>query len=105
MKSEYKLVVTLAAGNDLDEVFEYISNSLLAPLSAQNLPDRIENNIKRLCVFPYKCELSRNELLGQKGYRKLIVDSYVALYLIDEESKTVIIARVFYGAMNYEKFL
>ncbi|MEW5921599.1 MAG: type II toxin-antitoxin system RelE/ParE family toxin [Bacillota bacterium] len=105
MESRYKLRVTPAAENDLDEIYNYISNSLLAPIPAQNLMDKIENSIKKLCDFPYKCELSRNELLGQKGYRKLVVDNYVILYLVDEQSKVVIIARVFYGAMDYEKYI
>ncbi len=105
MESSYKLKVVPAAEGDLDEIFNYISNSLLAPGPAQNLMDKIENSTKKLCDFPYKCELSRNELLGQKGYRKLVVDSYVILYLIDEQSKIVIIARVFYGAMDYGKYI
>lgn len=105
MESKFNLKITPAAENDLDEIYNYISNSLLAPISAQNLMDKIEDNIKMLCDFPYKCELSRNELLRQKGYRKLIVDNYVALYLVDEQRKAVIIVRVFYGAMNYEKYI
>ena len=105
MENKYKLKITPVAENDLDEIYYYISNSLLAPIPAQNLMDKIENSFKMLCDFPYKSELSKHELLRQKGYRKMIVDNYVAMYLVDEQSKVVIIARVFYGAMDYEKYI
>lgn len=105
MENQYKLKITPAAANDLDEIYKYISESLLAPIPAQNLMDKIENSIRKLCVFPYKHELSRNQVLRQKGYRKVIVDNYVTMYLVDEQSKVVIISRVFYGAMDYERFV
>jgi len=105
MESKYKLKITSAAENDLNEIYNYISNSVLATIPAQNLMEKIENSIQKLCEFPYKCELSRNELLRQKGYRKLVVDNYVAMYLVDEQSKAVKIARVFYGAMDYQKYI
>lgn len=105
MESRYKLKVTPSAEFDLNEIYNYISNDLLAPEAAQRLMGRIEDSITKLCNFPFQCELSRNELLGQKGYRKLVIDSYIALYLVDEESKTVIITRVFYGSMDYEKYI
>ena len=105
MESRYKLKITPAAENDLDEIYNYISNSLLAPNSALSLMDKIEDSIKKLCDYPFKYELSRNELLRQKGYRKLVVDNYVILYLVEEQGNIVTIARVFYGAMEYEKYI
>ncbi|EEG76392.1 type II toxin-antitoxin system RelE/ParE family toxin [Dethiobacter alkaliphilus] len=105
MESKYKLKFTSSAESDLNEIYIYISNNLLAPETAQRLMGRIEEDIYKLCDFPFRCELSRNELLREKGYRKLVIDNYIVLYLVDEESKTVIIARAFYGSMDYEKYI
>ena len=105
MESTYNLKIAPAAGDDLDGIYAYISETLSAPMAAQNLIDKIENSFLSLCVAPYRCELSRNEALRGKGYRRLVVNNYVALYLVDDHTKQVIVARVFYGAMDYEKYI
>lgn len=105
MQKKYNLKITPSAENDLDDIYNYICNSLLAPISAQSLMDKIENGVKALCDFPYKYELSKDDLLREKGYHKLVINNYIALYLIDEAEKNIIIARVFYGAMDYPKYL
>jgi addiction module RelE/StbE family toxin len=105
MEDRFQLKVTPAAEHDLDELYYYITNNLVAPQAADNLLDDIEKQILSLCDFPHRCEYSRNEILRDKGYRKLIIHNYVVLYLVDDTSKTVIVVRVFYGAMDYEKYV
>jgi len=105
MKTEYNLKITPAAANDLDTIDTYISVTLCAPEAAQNLMAEFDKSFHSLCAAPYRCELSRNALLKEKGYRRLVFNKYVGLYLVDEAKKLVIIARVFYGAMDYEKYV
>ncbi|MDD4239620.1 MAG: type II toxin-antitoxin system RelE/ParE family toxin [Desulfotomaculaceae bacterium] len=105
MEDSFQLKVTPAAENDLDELYYYISNSLVAPQAADNLLDDIEKQILSLCEFPHRCELSRNDILRDKGYRKLVIHNYVVLYLVDDKNKNVIVMRVFFGAMDYEKYV
>jgi plasmid stabilization system protein ParE len=66
---------------------------------------KLDKAILSLCNFPYRCEYSHNEILRYKGYRRLVIHKYVVLYSVDEENKTVIVMRVFYGAMDYEKYV
>ncbi len=101
----YKLTVSPAARDDLDGIFEYIAKKLYAPSAAQNLIGKLEKAFLSLRDAPYRCELSRNALLADKGYRKLVVNHYIALYLVDDTAKRIIVARVFYGAMDYGKFI
>jgi plasmid stabilization system protein ParE len=101
----YKLKVTPAAGDDIDDIYSYIAETLSAPMAAQNLINKIENSFLSLRDAPYRCELSRNEILGNKGYHRLVINTYVALYLIDDAEKQVSVARVFHGGMDYEKFV
>ncbi len=105
MGNKYKLKVTLSAQEDLNEIFFYISENMRAPMAAKKLMDEIENKIQLLSLFPYISPISIDAMLEQKGYHKLIVDNYIVLYLVDEESLRVIVARVFYGAMDYGKYI
>ena len=50
-------------------------------------------------------ELSRDRMLCQKGYRKIVINNYIALYTVDENKKEVVITRIFYGSMNYSNHL
>ena len=101
----YKLKITEAAFDDLDAIYKYIDEQLLEPVIAQNITDEIEKQIRSLTDFPHRCALSRNELLAKKGYRILVVKNYVAPYLVNESPKQVIVARVFHGSMDYEKYI
>lgn len=105
METEYSLKITPAAEEDLDGIYSYISKTLSAPVAAQNLRQKIKKRFLSLRDNPYQCELSRNEILAGKGYRRAVVDNFVGLYLVDDAKKLVIVARVFYGAMDYEKYL
>ena len=42
---------------------------------------------------------------GKKGYRKLIVENYVGAYLLNEQTKEVVVMRFFYGARDYKRLL
>jgi addiction module RelE/StbE family toxin len=103
MEAEFNYKVTPAAASDLDAIDTYITDVLCAPSAAINLMDEFEKQFRSLCGNPYRCELSRNPVLADKGYRRLVVKNYVCLYLVDDE--IVIIVRVFYGAMDYEKYV
>lgn len=105
MKKKYELKVTPAAESDLDHIYEYISENLSAPMAAQRLMDDIEKEIKSLRSSPYRCELCRSEYLALKGYRRLVINKYIALYVVNEQKSQVIIMRVFYGAMDYEQYI
>jgi len=105
MDAEHRLKVTPAAAGDLDAIDIYITNTLFAPAATQDLMADFEKSFRSLCDAPYRCELSRNATLREKGYRRLVVNNYVSLYLVDETKKLITIARVFYGAMDYERYV
>jgi toxin ParE1/3/4 len=105
MPNEYKLKFTAIANDDLDQIYNYISNNLAANLAAENLLDIIEEQITRLTDYPYSCEPHGDEFLKTKGYHKLVVNNYLIFYLVDEVEKMVVIMRIIYGARQYEKLL
>ncbi|MGI6433769.1 MAG: type II toxin-antitoxin system RelE/ParE family toxin [Syntrophomonadaceae bacterium] len=105
MGDRFQLKITPSAAHDLDEIYSYITNNLAAPQAADNVLDDIEKAILSLCDFPYRCQYSHNEILRYKRYRRLVIHNYVLLYSVDDENKNVIVMRIFYGAMDYEKYV
>lgn len=105
MPGSYKLKFTQIANDDLDGIFQYISEHLLAPKAATDLMEDIEASIMRLKDFPYSGSPVADDILRSRGYRKLIVKNYIVFHLIDGAEKQVVIMRVLYGAQKYENIL
>lgn len=101
----FSLLLTEKAYQDLDEIYSYIAENLQAEQAANRLIDKIESSIVRLKDYPQSGSYVLDDLLKSKGYRKLIIDNYLALYLVDEPQHRVIIMRVIYGAINYFEHL
>jgi len=59
----------------------------------------------RLKYYPYSGSFVLDEFLKSRGYRKLIIDNYLAFYLVNEPEKQVVIMRILYGAQNYQDLL
>jgi len=105
MQNSYQLKFTPIANDDLDGIYRYISERLVAPKAANDLMDNIETSIMRLNGFPYSGSPVADNILNSRGYRKLIVKNYIVFYLIDETEKQIVIMRVLYGAQQYENLL
>ena len=104
-QNSYSLKFTPKASEDLEQIYSYISGKLFAEIAADDLLVRIESTVMRLKDFSYSCSFVLDEPLKNRGYRKLVIDSYIAFYLVDEMEKQVVIMRVLYGAKNYQNVL
>ncbi|GHV62791.1 translation repressor RelE [Spirochaetia bacterium] len=101
----YGLRIMPMAEEDLDGIFDYIANTLEAPVAAHRLMAKVEKAIQGLKDTPRIGSKCRDETLNKKGYRKLIVGNYIAFYLVNDEERTVIVMRVIYGRRNYPALL
>ena len=101
----YKLRIMPRAAVDLDSIFEYISNELAAPVAAHNLMEKIEASFLRLQDMPESCPACQDDILKQKGYRKLVVKNYIALYTVNHADKTVTVMRVVHGRQEYAPYV
>ena len=104
-ENSYSVKFTPKASEDLEQIYSYISGKFFAEIAADNLLARIESTIMRLKDFPYSCSFVLDESLKNRGYRKLVIDSYIAFYLVDEMEKQVVIMRILYSAQSYQKLL
>ena len=96
---------TPLAYEDLDEIDSYISNTLCNPQAAEKILDEMQTAINRLRTFPMSGSLVDDPYLASKGYRKLVVQNYLVLHLIDAEQHRVIIMRVVHGTREYHNLL
>ncbi len=101
----YTLFFMPLASDDLEEIYTYVSEKLVAPAAADHMLDEIENKLNLLCEFPgLGAELS-DPYLAEKGYHRLLVDNYLIFYLIDEIDRKIIVMRILYGARDYRDIL
>ena len=105
MGKRYKIKITPAARDDIEQIFNYISVTLHSPQAAQRLMDEIEQAVELLGSFPLSHPFCADEMLQKRAYRKLVVMSYVILYFVDECKENIIIARAFSGSQNYKYYI
>ncbi|RAK08107.1 addiction module RelE/StbE family toxin [Halanaerobium saccharolyticum] len=105
VKNDYSLKITKQAYNDLDNIYSYIVSEFDDKASAKNLLNKIEDKVLRLKQFPLSGSLVADQVLQNKGYRKLIINKYVAFYLVNEDENEVVIMRVLSGRQKYQDFI
>lgn len=103
MNNSYKIIYFPAATEDIIGILDYIS--IDNPPAAYNLIDKIDTSIGSLSLFPYKGVIPKDFHLKSKGYRMLIIDSYIVFYFVNEPLKTIEIMRILSSKQNYKTFL
>lgn len=101
----YKLEVLPVAKQDMVEAVRYISENLANPIAANTLAEELFNAMESVAEFPYANSAYSPIRPLQYEYRKLMVKNYLILYWVDEQSKTVTIARVVYAKRDYGRHL
>lgn len=101
MSSNYTIEFTLLANEDLNSIFEYISQNLNAEQAAKEHMREFEAKIMSLKDMPGKGSLVHNETLSVLGYRKIHVKNYGVVYSADETDLSVTILRIFYEKSDY----
>jgi toxin ParE1/3/4 len=91
--------ITKAAEQDLAAIVEYIANE--NPSAALKLANEIQKSILRLEDFPTSGVLPQNRRLARKGYRMLIIQSYLVFYILPND-ETVEIRRIISGKRQYQ---
>ncbi len=99
----YKLIFSPQFTRDINDAFEYISNTLSSPNAAKKLMSEIDRSISNTASEPYLYPLCP-EPLNMLGLRKIAVKNYIAVYTVDETKKEAQFLRLFYGRRNYTDF-
>jgi len=101
----YRYRITDAARQDMKRIAAYIADELYAPESARRLMEQLRDAFRHACAYPQSLPPVKDDLFHALGYRKIIVEHYIAFVLIDAEQETVYVARVLYCGQDYRAIL
>lgn len=99
----YDYMFTPLAEQDLNDIFDYISLELVSPEAAEQLIEKMQVEVERVCEFLFSRPLLSDKILRAKGYRLIVVKNFNLFYIIKDQ--TILIQRVLYGRRNYEALL
>lgn len=98
---KYNVSFTSRALQDLDDIYAYISQTLLVPETALRLVDKIEMEILSLEDMPYRFPERKTGAYAKRGYRQIFVGNYTVIYRVDEKNRQVIIVTVRYTSSQF----
>lgn len=102
--SNFNVYYSDESKDDLRNIFMHIAYELGSRDNAEGQVNRIRKAIKKLDRFPKRNALVPYEPWASLGMRRLNVDNYVVLYLVDEDHERVEIVRIPYDARDLDKF-
>ena len=102
--SNYYVCYSDEAQDDLRNIFMHIAYNLGSRDNAEGQVNRIRAAIKKLDKYPKRNPPVPYEPWTSLGMRRLNIDNYAALYLVDDVHERVEIVRIPYGAMDLDKF-
>lgn len=100
---EYTVEITDEALNDMEQLYNYITFSILSPENAIEQYNRIAEAILKLDTFPECFQVMESEPEFSKGIRRMVVDNYSVFYVV--QSNRVIVTDVLYSASDIDKRL
>ena len=101
----YSVHITAAAERDIINASDYIDFTLKNPKAADNLLDEVEDKIVELANFPEKYKLVDDTVLASWGIRFVVVNNYLAFYVISEVQHTVYVVRFLYQKSDWMTIL
>ncbi|AFA48128.1 type II toxin-antitoxin system RelE/ParE family toxin [Acetobacterium woodii] len=101
----YDIHITAAAERDILRASDHIEFVLKNPQAADDLLDEAEAQINTLAEFPNKFKLVDDPVLASWGIHFVIVNGYLAFYIINEETHRVTIVRFLFQKSNWTTIL
>jgi plasmid stabilization system protein ParE len=102
---KYSVEVSDTAQSDIKGIVSYINLELNNPLSAKKMAAKFRESILSLEEMPKRFNLVKDEMLSRNGIRKMVIDNYLAFYIVDENKEMVSIIRVLYSRRDWEKII
>ncbi|MCL2717476.1 MAG: type II toxin-antitoxin system RelE/ParE family toxin [Lachnospiraceae bacterium] len=102
---EYNIVITVKANEDMIDIGDYITYTLLEPETALNFVKGLRQSISTLKSFPNRYPFIDDVVLASLGVRCLPYKNYYVFYEVIDIMNTVIIHRVGYNRRNWKEIL
>lgn len=100
-KEIYEIEFTEDCRDEINEIYEYISEKLVAENSAKKLMRKMRDAVMDLSETPNLYMKIEKKDRNKREFRRMVIDNFVVLYTVDENSKKVYIAHMYYGRRNY----
>jgi len=101
MATEFRL--TKQAALEYEKIVEYLSIKLKSPQAASNFEEEFLRVIGLACVQPEIFPFSQHPHLAKLGYRKLLINRYIALYTYRDN--VLIVAHIFHQTQDYARLV
>ena len=101
----YKVIIAEPAEKDMQSAVSYIADTLGNKIAAANLYDKAYKELSSLSDFPERNPFVRHKSLASKGVRIQRINNYLAFYVIDSETQTVLILRVIHSRRDWVSIL
>lgn len=98
---EYSVKFAPRVERDLDAIFEYIAETLLAPEAAEKLVDSIEEAMFSLETMPHRGAPRRTGVYSKGDYRQLFVENYTIIYRANPAKRLVTVVTVRYSPSSF----
>jgi len=83
----YTLVFSKIIDDDIDSSYNYIKDTLEAPVAAENLMKELYDKLNYIKEKPYSRPLVHDKFLASLGIRSIRVKNYLIFYNIEEDDK------------------
>ena len=104
--SEWNVLVTETAYQDLREAAAYMRDTLLPPKkAAKTFIDAFEEAVVDLSTFPEGRPLVSNLDLAKRGHRWTPVGRFMLFYTTNRDAHTVVTERLLYGPRDWAAML
>ncbi len=97
----YRVFMTRSAAEDLTDISIYIRDEIREPVTAIKLVEKIKVAVMSLALYPMRHNLVADEHLAAQGFRKIIIDNYIAFYIVSEKEQIVTVVRILYGKRDW----
>ena len=101
----YNIYITATAERDILRAADHIEFTLKNPTAADHLLDSVTEQINSLGDMPEKFRLVDDPVLASWEIRFVIVNNYLAFYMIDKRKQLVIVVRFLYQKSNWNSIL
>jgi addiction module RelE/StbE family toxin len=99
----YKIHYLPLALDDLKDIVRYISHTLESPRAAENFLSKLDREVLKIAVNPFRCRLYTLSETLKYDYRVLHINNYSLFYVVD--NKKIEIHRIIYSRRDIELIL
>lgn len=102
---EYRIILTAKAKEDITDIGDYITYTLLEPETSVNFIKGLRKSISELKNFPYKFPLVQDDMLQKQGVRCKLYKNFCIFYHVAVSAHTIVVLRVGYNKRNWKDIL